>query len=71
MCQRHNKPIYRRSHGWHPHEHTFDKTDIETNLEAFLGVFWSQYWIILIVSNDGCFYKFIYMHECFSITFHK
>ena len=76
MCQRHNMPIYRRSYGWLPHEHIFDKIDIKTYLEAFLGVFWSQYWIIPIVSNDGFFiylffFKFIYMHVCFAITFHK
>ena len=69
MCQRHKKPIYKRSYGWPPHEHIFDKIDIETNLEAFLGAFWSQYWIILTVSNDGCFCKFIYMHVCFSNYF--
>ena len=33
---------------------------LKLNLEAFLSVFWSQNWILLIVSIDGCFYIYIY-----------
>ena len=34
---------------------------LKLNLEAFLSVFWSQNWILLIVSIDCCFYIYIYI----------
>ena len=37
------------------------KLKLEANLKACLGVFWSQNWILLAVSNINCFKKFVHI----------
>ena len=37
------------------------KLKFEANLEACLGVFWSQNWILLAVSIINCFNKFVHI----------
>ena len=37
LVQWHNDPTYGRSYKWISHELTFNKIEIEVNLEAFLG----------------------------------
>ena len=37
------------------------KLKFEANLEACLGVFWSQNWILLAISIINCFNKFVHI----------
>ena len=63
LAQWPNNPIiYIRSYRWNPHELSFIKIKIKTNLEASLGVFYSQNWIHLVVGIDSYFCKFVYLY---------
>ena len=64
-----NNITYGRSYRWVSYELSFNKIETEATLEASLGMFWRQYWMLLVVSIDNRFYKFV--HVCFSIAIHK
>lgn len=42
LTQQYNNSMYNKSYKWIPHELSFNKIEIDTNLEVSLGVFWSQ-----------------------------
>ena len=49
-----DNPIYSRSYKGFTYELCLKKFNTENNLEASQGVFWSQNWILLVVSFDSC-----------------
>ena len=72
LAQWHDNPIYSRCYRGVWYEVSLSKQiEIKHNLEASLSVFWSQNWILLDVSNDSCFCKFVHMYVCFSLGVYK